>query len=99
MAKVVDITEKLNYEENPKIKVKDKEIEVNTDAATMLRVMGILSQNDETGPKEIIAMYELIFPEKERKKIEQLKLNFSDFVTLVYTAIGLITGEDDQGEQ
>lgn len=99
MSRVVDITEKLNYEENPKIKVKDKEIEVNTDAATMLRVMGILSQNDETGPKEVIAMYEMIFPEKERKKIEQLKLNFSDFVTLVYTAIGLITGEDDQGEQ
>ena len=99
MSRVVDITEKLNYEENPKIKVKDKEIEVNTDAATMLRVMGILSQNDETGPKEVIAMYELIFAEKERKKIEQLKLNFSDFTTLVYTAIGLITGEDDQGEQ
>ena len=98
MARVVDITEKLNYEENPKIKVKDKEIEVNTDAATMLRIMGILSQNDETGPKEVIAMYELIFSETERKKIDKLKLNFKDFRTLVYTAIELVTGEDDQGE-
>lgn len=99
MSRVVDITEKLNYEENPKIKVKDKEIEVNTDAATMLRIMGILSEKEETGPKEVIAMYELMFAEKERKKIEQLKLNFSDFTTLIYTAIGLVTGENDQGEQ
>lgn len=99
MSRVVDITEKLNYEENPRIRVKDKEIEVNTDAATMLRVMGILSDKEETGPKEVIEMYELMFAEKERQKIEKLKLNFSDFTTLVYTAIGLITGEDDQGEQ
>ena len=98
MSRVVDITEKLNYEENPRIRVKDKEIEVNTDAATMLRIMGILSDKEETGPKEVIEMYELMFAEKERQKIEKLKLNFSDFTTLVYTAIGLVTGENDQGE-
>lgn len=72
---------------------------MNTDAATMLRIMGILSEKEETGPKEVIAMYELMFAEKERKKIDQLKLNFSDFTTLTYTAIGLVTGENDQGEQ
>ena len=99
MSRVVDITEKLNYEENPRIRVKDKEIEVNTDAATMLRIMGILSDKEETGPKEVIEMYELMFAEKERQKIEKLKLNFSDFTTLVYTAIGLVTGENEQGEQ
>lgn len=98
MSRVVDITEKLNYEENPRIRVKDKEIEVNTDAATMLRIMGILSDKEETGPKEVIEMYELMFAEKERQKIEKLKLNFSDFTTLVYTAIGLVTGENEQGE-
>lgn len=98
MAKVVDITEKLNYEENPIIKVKDKKIEVNTDAATMLKVMGVLSDNENPGPKEILTMYELMFAEKERKKIEQLKLNFNDFTTVVFTAINLITGEDEQGE-
>lgn len=98
MAKIVDITEKLNYEENPIIKVKDKKIEVNTDAATMLKVMGVLSDNENPGSKEILTMYELMFTEKERKKIEQLKLNFKDFSTLVFTAIDLITGEDEQGE-
>ena len=33
MAKVIDITEKLDFEGNPKIKVKEIEIEVNADAA------------------------------------------------------------------
>lgn len=98
MAKVVDITEKLNYEENPIIKVRDKEIEVNTDAATMLQIMGILSDNENPSPKDIISMYELMFAEEERKKIEQLKLNFADFTTVVYTAINLITGDEEQGE-
>ena len=47
----------------------------------------------------MIAMYELMFEEKERKKIDSLKLNFKDFQTLVFTAISLITGDDPQGEQ
>ena len=99
MAKIVDISEKLNYEENPIIKVKDKEIEVNTDAATMLKIMGILSDNENAGPKEVMAMYDLIFSKQERQKIEQLKLNFKDFQTLIYAAVNLVTGEDDtQGE-
>lgn len=39
MSKVIDITEKLNFEENPKLKIKDAEIEVNTDATTVLTLM------------------------------------------------------------
>lgn len=98
MAKVVDITEKLDFQGNPKIKIKSTEIEVSADAATMLKVMGILSDEKDPGPKEVISMYELMFSEKEREKIEKLKLNFKDFTTLVYTAIGLINGEDESGE-
>lgn len=100
MSKVVDITEKLNYEENPKVKIRDKELEVNADAATVLKIMGVLG-NDRTGlgAGEVLAMYELMFEEKERKKIDSLKLNFTDFRTLVFTAISLITGDDPQGEQ
>lgn len=95
MGKLVDITEKLNFEENPKIKVKDTKIEVNADAETVLKIMGILS--DDTSVSSVMKMYELLFDEKERKKIEKLKLKFSDFQILVQTAINLVTGEE-QGE-
>ena len=42
MAKKIDITEKLSFEENPRLVVKGKELEVNADAATVLEIMGIL---------------------------------------------------------
>lgn len=100
MAKVIDITEKLDFGGHPKIKVKDIEIEVNDDAPTMLKVMGILGDNDEPGAKEVLEMYNLIFDEKERKKIDDMKLNFKSFSTVVFTAINLVNGEDDSsGEQ
>ena len=99
MAKVVDITEKLSMEGNPRIKVGKQEIEVNSDAASMLQVMGVLSENESTGPREITKMYEIMFAESERKKIEKLKLNFNDFHMLIETAINLVTGEGDEGEQ
>lgn len=99
MAKVIDITEKLSFDTAPTIKTGDVEIKVNTDAATMLKIMGVLSDIDSPGPKEIIKMYNLMFEESERQKIERLKLNFTDFRTLIYTAISLVTGEAEQGEQ
>lgn len=99
MAKIVDITEKLNCEENPRIKVGDRELEVNADAATMLKIMGVIADNEKTGAKEVITMYELLFGEAARKKIEEMKLKFSDFQMLVSTAINLVTGESGQGEQ
>ena len=39
MSRVVDITDKLNFEENPKLKIKNTEIEINSDAPTMLKIM------------------------------------------------------------
>lgn len=99
MAKIVDITDKLNFDENPKLKINGKELEVNADATTVLKIMGVLGDVNEAGPKEIIKMYELIFREKERKEIDKLKLNFKDFQTLVQAAISLVVGEEEQGEQ
>lgn len=99
MSKIVNITDKLNYDVNPKIQVRDKEIEVNSDAATMLKIMGVMADHERTGPKEVIAMYELLFGAGEREKIEALKLSFTDFQLLVNTAINLVTGESGRGEQ
>ncbi len=100
MSKIIDITEKLNYEENPRVKIRDKELEVNADAATVLKILGVLGDDRSgVGAGEVLAMYELMFDAKERKKIDALKLNFQDFRTLIFTTISLITGEAPQGEQ
>lgn len=97
--KRVDITEKLEFDENPRIVIKGVEYEVNADAPTMLKIMGTLGDGKEIAPKDVIAMYEMMFPKKERDKIDKLKLQFKDFETVVFAAINLITGDEEpQGE-
>lgn len=95
MAKIVDITDKLSFGENPKLVIKGKEYEVNADAATVLRVMGLIGSGNDMTPKDVVGMYELIFSEEDRHGIEKLKLQFDDFQKVVEAAIGLITGADN----
>lgn len=90
MAKVVDITSKLEFDGNPKLKIKDKEIEVNADAPTMLKVMNLVG--DDPTPKEVITLYNLVFPEESRKVLDDMKLNFADLITVVEAAVSVISG-------
>lgn len=92
MAKVIDITEKLTFEGNPSLMIKGKKLEVNADAPTMLKVMGLMS-TDEPGMDEILKAYDMMFPEKSQKEIEKLKLNFNDLVVVIKEGINLITGD------
>lgn len=98
MAKTIDITDKLAFDENPKLVVKGKELEVNADATTVLKIMGILGDGENVQPSDVVKMYELIFSDADRKKIDKMKLQFADFQTLVFSAINLITGEEESGE-
>lgn len=93
-----DITEKLKFEENPKLVIKGVEIEVDTDATTVLKVMGTIGNDSELTPRDVVRVYEVIFKEKERKKIDKLQLKMEDFKVLISEAISLITGEEEQGE-
>lgn len=100
MAKRVDITDKLTFEGNPSLIIKGKAIEVNADAPTMLKVMGLVSA-DDPGAQEILEAYEMIFPEKSKKDIEKLKIGFGDLIIVVQEAVQLISGMEEPagGEQ
>jgi hypothetical protein len=98
MSKVIDITEKLSFDENPKIKIKNVLYEVNADAATMLKIMQLLGDGQSVAPSDVVKMYELMFNEADRKKIDKLKLSFVDFQTIVMCSIDLLTGDSAQGE-
>ena len=95
MAKVVDITEKLSFEQNPVLKIKDVELEVNSSAKTMLVIMG----NFKTKPEAEAALdsIEQLFNEEDRKKLDKLNLQFKDYMTVISEAMDLIRG-DNQGE-
>ncbi len=97
MARVVDITDKLSFDENPKIRIKDEEFEVNADARTMLEIMGVFSVKDQA--TAAVEAYEKLYSEKDRKRIDRLKLPFKDFMKMIEESMDLIMGEDSQGEQ
>lgn len=99
MAKRRDITEKLSFDENPCLTIKGKDIEVNADAPTVLKAMGIFTSED-TGADDIVTIYDLIFPEESKKKLEALQPSFNDLIIIIEEAIMLITGEEAAtGEQ
>lgn len=97
MAKVIDITEKLSFDENPRIMIKDQEIEVNADAKTMLEIMGLFNNKSEVDAT--LAAYEKMVSENDRKKIEKLKLPFKDLMVVIEEAMSLVQGDPDGGEQ
>ena len=95
--KVIDITEKLNFEEKPKIKIRDTEITVNNSAVTMLKIMPKIGKKI-IEPEAVLEVINLLVAEDEVKKLEELDLSFEDFMTFIESAITLVTGEDDEGE-
>ncbi len=94
MGRVIDITDKLTFEEEPKLIVKDAEITVNADAATVLKIMGAYKAENTRDIDWILSTYDLLFSDEERAKVDGLKLSFKDFTTLVTSAISLVTGVD-----
>lgn len=97
MAKVVDITAKLSFDENPRISIRGDEFEVNADAKTVLEIMGDFSQ--KTQMEASMSAYERMFSEKDRQKINDMKLPFKDLMIVIETAMELVQGGDSQGEQ
>lgn len=99
MAKIIDITDKLSFDSNPKLVIKGKELEVNADAPTMLKVMGLMG-GEAPGMDDILKAYDLMFPDKAKKEVEKLKINFNDLVIVIQEAVQLIVGDgDSQGER
>lgn len=46
--------------------------------------------------QQVSNMYDLLFSEKARKTIEELKLSFDDLKIVVQTAITLIAGKEEE---
>ena len=55
MAKMIDITDKLTFGENPRLRIKDEELEVHADTATVLQIMELLGDED-TGTRSSAAL-------------------------------------------
>lgn len=94
MAKKIDITEKLSFEGNPSLVIEGREIEVNADAPTMLKVMALMSGGNP-GAQDILNAYDMIFPKASKEKLDKIKLGFKDLVIVIQEAVQLISGAED----
>lgn len=102
MAKKVNITDKLELGGNPYLVIGDKELQVNADTATVLKIMGKYADKDTSTMSldDMMDMYEIIFPEKSRGEITALNLSLTDFKIVIEESLNLIMGgeEADTGE-
>lgn len=100
MAKVVDITEKLSFDENPKLRIRGEELEINADAATVLKILDIMGDG-QPGVRDTIKCMSLLMDQKSREKLDAMKLSFADYMAVINKAMNLAAGtpeEDDKGE-
>lgn len=103
MRKSMDITEKLELDGNPCLVIQGEELEVNADAATMLKVMGMFANNQDDNDQDDVVkktqvtlnMCDLLFPEKSKKLIEKKKLSFADLNRVIEAAVDLIAGSNE----
>lgn len=98
MAKVVNISDKLEFDENPKLVIGKHEVEVNADAETLIRVMGVFAENSEM--QAVNKALNFLFKPEDVEVICNLKkngkkLSASSVMTIVDAAMSLVLGEDE----
>lgn len=98
MSKIIDITNKLNFDERPKLVIKDTEIEVNNDAISFIKAIALFDSENDISSSDILSALELLFDEENREKIAKLHLSFADLSTVIKTATELIADNDSEGE-
>ena len=104
MSKVVNITDKLNFEENPALQIGDMTVEVHSDAETVLRLMGTLKGKDDVDINAVTEMMKLLF---DPEAVQQLcamerdgkKLSARSLMVIVQEGMNLVIGDDSPGEQ
>lgn len=99
--KEYNLTEKLAFNEDPVLVIKDVKVTVDSDAETVLKIMDVLENEGEA--KAIRKCLSMLLNEEDQKKVKALKLKMDDYTEVVMTAIALAMGEDpaeiDTGEQ
>lgn len=101
MTRVVNITDKLNFNENPALVIGDIKAEVNADAEAMLKLMGVFTEKSNL--EAVQEALGIIFKPKDMEAICKLekdgkKLSASSLMTLIEAAMNLVMGEGG-GEQ
>ena len=92
-----DLTEKLNFGEDPKLVIKGTALTVRSDAEAVLKLMDVLGEKGEVaGAREAM---ELLFSAADRKKLAALNLKLDDWLEVLKAAVQLAMGTDPEAPQ
>lgn len=91
------LTDKLSFEENPKLEIKGTVLEVKSDARTVLKLMDVVNREGEV--EGALKAVDLLFSEKDRKALDKLNLSMQDYTTVIATAMELAVGEDPDASE
>lgn len=97
MRKTVDITDKLEFAENPVIIINGTELEVNTDAASVLKVMALTTDEDFSNG-DVDKAVNMLFTKESAKTLREMNLKMKDYQTVVFEAMNLAVGADEGDE-
>ncbi len=91
-----DLTEKLKFDDDPKLVIGETELTVRSDAEAVLALVDVLSSRGEAaGAREAAG---LLFSEKDQKKLSRLRLKMDDYLSVMKAAVQLAMG-GDPGEE
>lgn len=98
MSTTVNLTDKLGMAGRPKIEIGDVTLTVDTRAETMLKLMELLGDGEEFNPQDVFAAARILFDEDDYAELSAMELDFTDFNTVIATAMDLIAGGAAEGE-
>ena len=87
-----DITEKLNFDADPKLKIKDVELTIKSDAENVLQILDILQNNGEM--EATVKCIPILLSKEDQEKLNSLHLKMNDYISVMEAAVSLALGED-----
>lgn len=89
---IYNMTEKLKFDSDPVLTIKDTELTIKSEAETVLQLLDIVSAKGELAAAR--ACMELLLSPDDQKKLKALHLSTRDYVEVMSTAMSLALGED-----
>ena len=93
----VDLTGKLGLGGRPTITIGDVTLTVDDSAPNLLRVFELMGDGEGMAPADVMRAAALVFEEPSAKALDDMRLSFADYATVVSTAIDLVIGGGGEG--
>ena len=94
---IYSLTDKLKFDEKPKVEVNGKVLTIDNSAVNVLHLMDIVQNTGEIeGTRAII---EVLFSDKDRKVIEGLNLSMADYTKFCEVCMDLAIGNDPDAKK